>query len=491
MSEPTTAGSSAPLRVFPAGSEALEAELSLFCLPYAGGSTMAYRGWSQRLAPRIQVRPAVLPGREVRILESPEIDVGELARAVAAAADRPYAIYGHSMGARLALDLVPELIGLGAALPERIIVGGCRPPHRELLTRLAHLPDEEFIRRVTDMGGMGLELFAAPELRAILLPVLRSDFEQIENRASCDPQPLPVPITAVAGLADPQADAADMVGWAAHTSADFQLYTLPGEHFFLHSERDGLLDLLDEVLGAADPGARAVQSPLDPDEVLVVDARLDELPSLAAARDELSVAEARRAQSMRDPRDGDRFAARSVLQRRLCAAHGLAVGSADYQRGAGGKPGWESPTGMRFNASHSDGIGLFAFSRHRELGVDVERVRPMADLEAFARGALDAGESEEFEELAGSAALDYALRVWTAKEATLKLTGDGLGIEPNVFGFAGQQGLTRWRAAVDPGYERLAGAEVRHLDLVDAIGALALPIEDSDIRLRLAMVRSR
>ena len=451
---------------------------------------MAYRGWAKRLAPRIQVRPAALPGRELRIRESPQLDLPEMARAVAATADRPYAIYGHSMGGTLALDLVQAVLELGAPPPERIIVGGSRPPHRELLSRLAHLPDQQFMQRVKDFGGMDPALLAQPELQAILLPVLRADFVMLEARDISAPVALPVPITAVAGLADPHADPVDVVGWAAHTSADFQLYTLPGEHFFLHTAQDALLDLIEAVLGSSAPTSLAMESPLDADEVLVVDARLDELPALAAARDELSVAEARRAQSMRDRRDGDRFAARSVVQRRLCAAHGLAVGTLDYQRGNGGKPGWESPTGLRFNASHSAGIGLFALTRHREVGVDVERVRPMADLEAFVRGALDAGEREEFEELAGSAALEYALRVWTAKEATLKLTGDGLGIEPTVFGFAGQRGLTRWSPTVDPGYERLTGVEVRHLDLVDAIGALALPIEDSDIRLRVALLRA-
>lgn len=473
--------------VFAARPGARDADVTLFCFPYAGGSTMVYRGWAERLGPRIQARPAALPGRELRVRESPAIDPAQLALALAGAADRPYAIYGHSMGARLTLDVVQELIVLGAPLPERIIVGGCRPPHRELLTRVAHLPDEQFMHRVAAMGGMSPQLFADSELRAILLPVLRSDFAMIESHPLRAAEPLPVPITAVAGIADAQADAADMVGWAAHTRAGFELYTLPGEHFFVHSEKPALLDLLESVLAGAG-NERVLTLPLSPDEVLVVDARLDDMPGYAAAREELSAAEGRRADSLRDPRNADRFAARSVLQRRLCAAHGLDVGRSDFVAASGGKPTWPSENGVRFNASHSDGIALLAFSRDRELGVDVERVSPMADLDAFVSGALDAGEREEFEALAGGAALDYALRIWTAKEATLKFTGDGLKVEPDAFGFAGHQGLSRWQAATDPGLERLAEAEIRHLDLVDAIGALAVPVDAADIRLRFATV---
>lgn len=371
--------------------------------------------------------------------------------------------------------------------PERIIVGGARPPHRELLTRLAHLPDEQFMRRVLDLGGMAREIFAEPELRALLLPILRSDFAMIEHRRIRPPDPVPIPITAVAGVADPQAEPADMVGWAAHGSTGFELHTLPGEHFFLHSHQDRLLDLLTRVL-TPDGRRPAEDHPLDPDEVLVVDARLDGLPELAAATGELSAREADRAASLRDPGDSARFVARSVLSRRVLAAHGLAAGRAEFLRGDRGKPAWPSSGDLRFNASHSAGIALLALSPGRELGIDVERVRPMADLEAFAGGALDAGERAEFDELAGDAALDYALRIWTAKESVLKFTGDGLGVEPDVFGFAGHAGLTRWRAGADPGYERLTAAEVRHLDLTDGIGALALPGDDAEVRLRFVQL---
>lgn len=454
---------------------------TVVCLPYAGGSTLAFRGWAEGLADVAGVRAAAPPGREQRITEPPEFDVDDLAGAIAARIDGPYVIYGHSMGARLAPPVIRRLAELGARLPEHLVVGGCRPPHLKLLTRISHLPDDAFLRRVIAMGGMTEDVVADPELRRLLLGVLRSDFAMIESLPITPPDPLPVPITALAGRDDPQAEPGEMVGWAAHTTAGFALHTIAGGHFFLHSAQD---QVLEHVANAVCPaGVPAWQQPLADDEVLVIDARLDHLPELDAV-EELSASERRRAERMRAPADGRRFAARSVLQRRVLAAHGLDVGTAEYQRGSGSKPAWPSPRGLTFNASHSDGIALIALSVDREIGIDVERLRPMTDLEAFADGALDAGEREEFEERAGSAALEYALRIWTAKESVLKYTGDGLRIEPDVFGFAGHEPRGPWRATTDAGFERLGAAEVRHLELPDGIGALAVPADDAEIRLR-------
>src|ERR1700733_12636953 len=85
------------------------AALRLFCLPHAGGGAGLFRGWPASLSPAVEVRGVQPPGRESRISEKPftrlEPLVAALTDVLAASIDRPYILYGHSMGALLAFEL--------------------------------------------------------------------------------------------------------------------------------------------------------------------------------------------------------------------------------------------------------------------------------------------------------------------------------------------------------------------------------------------------
>jgi surfactin synthase thioesterase subunit/phosphopantetheinyl transferase len=417
-----------------------------------------------------------LPGRESRVAEPPGIDIAELAQAIAhRAGDQPFAVFGHSMGARLGFEVARELRRTGQRLPRQLFVSGCRPPHMDIpLKRIARLSDDEFCDKLAAMGGTPPGVFASAELRALVLPVLRADFVMVESYRYRPEPPLPVPIVAFAGAHDPEADPCDVAGWAGHSTQSTRQYTLPGEHFFLHSERAELHRMLSAHLG----GTPSRDDELAEDEVFVIDARLDELPELCAAVGELSPSEERRVGSFRRPRDADRFVGRSALLRRTLRRFGVDLGLAEFKRGAGGKP---VVPGLQFNATHSDGVALVAVTAAREVGIDVERRVAMRDLDAFLDGGLDDDERTEFSYLPDDELLDAALHTWTAKESVLKATGDGLAVDPSAFGFADQHGRV-WRAETRPGYERLAGWRVRHLELAGAIGAVAL--ETGDWRLR-------
>ncbi|HEY0697125.1 MAG TPA: thioesterase domain-containing protein, partial [Micromonospora sp.] len=86
-----------------------DAPTQLFCLPYAGAGAGAFRLWPAAIGPDVEVLPVQLPGRENRIMEDPRFTVAEVAAAIAERADRPYGIYGHSMGGRLGFEVVREL----------------------------------------------------------------------------------------------------------------------------------------------------------------------------------------------------------------------------------------------------------------------------------------------------------------------------------------------------------------------------------------------
>ncbi|SBT41373.1 thioesterase II family protein [Micromonospora narathiwatensis] len=222
------------------------APVRLFCLPYAGGGASVFRRWQQGLGPDVEVLPVQLPGRENRITEDPRFDVADVAAAIATRAEPPYAIYGHSMGGRVAFEVVRELCRTGAPLPLRLYVGGARAPHvtaTGLFDGLSRVDDAELLRRLADGGGLPAELLNHPELVELLLPLLRADLGRVDGYRYVPGEPLPVPIVAFSGVRDRAVAREHSAAWAEHTAAGFTLHEIGGGHFFL-------LDQLDELLAA-------------------------------------------------------------------------------------------------------------------------------------------------------------------------------------------------------------------------------------------------
>lgn len=94
-----------------------------------------------------------------------------------------------------------------------------------------------------------------------------------------------------------------------------------------------------------------------------------------------------------------------------------------------GKPalGPEEATDLRFNVSHSAGVALFAVAREREVGVDVEQLRPMPRAERIAERFFSLPEIEALAAVPDARKAEAFFTCWTRKEAYIKARGDGLG----------------------------------------------------------------
>lgn len=223
------------------------ARLRLYCLPYAGGGASVYYTWAQLVPPDIEVCSIQLPGRENRLAEPPYRDAAALARelihVLADSMQRPFAVYGHSMGALLGFELARQTALAGMPAPSRLFVGGSRPPsnpHRQPPLRDA--ADADILAEMHRLGGTPPAVLDSRELMALALPLLRADFavhETYQREGVVD-----VPITAFCGASDGDVSAEEMSGWARHTSRAFRLHLLQGDHFFLRTSRDAQLALM-------------------------------------------------------------------------------------------------------------------------------------------------------------------------------------------------------------------------------------------------------
>jgi 4'-phosphopantetheinyl transferase len=163
--------------------------------------------------------------------------------------------------------------------------------------------------------------------------------------------------------------------------------------------------------------------------VSVVTARLDVSGRrLAQLGQTLSAGERGRVASMVPGARRRAVASRGLLREQLGARLGIDPWDVPLRLGTHGKP--ELDGSLRFNVAHSGDLALLAFAEGREVGVDVERVRPLVALDLLALEVLGCAERDALASLPAHARERAFLEAWTRKEAYLKGRGLGLNVEP-------------------------------------------------------------
>lgn len=133
-----------------------------------------------------------------------------------------------------------------------------------------------------------------------------------------------------------------------------------------------------------------------------------------------------RAERFHFEHDARRWAAsRTLLRHTLAEYLQAAPESLKFEKGPWGKPGLRGCS-LRFNLSHSGAAALLAITRGREVGVDIEEVGPKLLPEAFAPQVLSPREQAWLRDQTPEQQGRAFLTLWTAKEAYVKATGQGL-----------------------------------------------------------------
>lgn len=239
---------------FPALKADGAARLRLFCFPYAGGGALIYRDWAAKLPAEIEVCPAQFPGRGNRRHEPCYTSMRHLVEGAATAIlpylDRPFAFFGHSMGALVAFELARELRGRGEPAPIHLLVSGRAGPQVPRRTPITYnLPEPLFVERLRQLNGTPKEVLEDPEMMQLMIPLLRADFEISQTYAYQPGAPLDCPITAFGGLEDNHVTPEGLSAWREQTTAAFDARLLPGDHFFLHTAKATILQAVAEELG--------------------------------------------------------------------------------------------------------------------------------------------------------------------------------------------------------------------------------------------------
>jgi len=230
----------------------------LLCLPFVGGTPSAFVPLVD-MVPETEVLALDLPGRAHRRREPLIREFAALLEATFEALlpllDRPYVLYGHSMGGILGFELTRRLARQGLRLPEHLVLAAIRSP---ALAAREHrnAPDQDVWTQLQRFGGLPPEILAEDALRELLEPLLQADLDVLcswtyDSTASVD-----VPLTAIGGRDDLEVPRSALVGWAEHTTRRFTLELVPGNHFFIQRDTPELRGLLRAILEDRDSVAR-------------------------------------------------------------------------------------------------------------------------------------------------------------------------------------------------------------------------------------------
>lgn len=228
--------------------EGQQPRVRLVCLPHAGGSASFFRPWLAHLPGDIDLLAVQYPGREERFNEAHVPCLATLAEhithALLALPARPLLLFGHSMGAALAyaVGVRLEAVGRGAA---HVFVSAHAPPHRQPPSDLHRQDDATLIADILRQDAQAAGLWANPQLRALFLPALRSDYQAIETWRPAELLPLAAPLDVLLAHDDAEVSLEQARAWAdlSHHNPDIRRFD--GDHFYLkHQPRPVIHHLL-------------------------------------------------------------------------------------------------------------------------------------------------------------------------------------------------------------------------------------------------------
>ena len=205
----------------------------LFCFPYAGGGSSVFHAWPHGLPPAVLICSVQAPGRENRARETPLDRLKPLVEVISQELipnlDKPFAVFGQSLGARLCFEVARQLrrmqtLGLtylfvsasyAAQLPDS------DPP-------LHDLPDSEFLKELILFNGIPEEALKYTELIELRLLNLRADGEANETYVYSREPPLTLPISAFDGLWNHSVPQDALEPWYDQTNSSF-INTAPSQ----------------------------------------------------------------------------------------------------------------------------------------------------------------------------------------------------------------------------------------------------------------------
>ena len=153
--------------------------------------------------------------------------------------DRPFAFFGHDLGAIVMFEVVRRLRRAGCPLPSHLFVSATMAPHIYYFPPIHYRPTAKLLETLR-MFEIPLDAGEA---------VLRADCGAMASYTYHPEPPLDVPLTAFLGEQDGFVPAEAVRAWKEQTTMSFAVHAYPGDHYFLRSGESDILRIIRAVLG--------------------------------------------------------------------------------------------------------------------------------------------------------------------------------------------------------------------------------------------------
>jgi len=191
-----------------------------------------------------------LPGREERISEPLMTRCDEIVQALSSELlpylDKPFALFGHSMGAVVAYELARRFSADGQRQPTQLFLSSRGAPQSQALDgELRQLEGSDFLDKLHELYGAVPEAIrCSAELRDVFTPILKADVTVLETHSYAEEAPLGCPITVMGGEDDPRITADMLSAWEIHTDGSFAERMYPGGHFYLFDQVEAVVEAI-------------------------------------------------------------------------------------------------------------------------------------------------------------------------------------------------------------------------------------------------------
>lgn len=228
----------------------MDPKIRLYCFPSAGGTAQTYHSWSKYVNSAIELVPIELSGRGRRYSQPLFTHLADIVEDVFSIIQpdidqKPYMIFGHSMGSLIAYELSKKLKQCGNQTPLHIFFSGRSSPNQPTKIKRSHLPDEELKKEIFQFGGTPKELLADPDFVSLFLPVIRADMKAVETYPTEGKiTPLHCRFSIFNGKQDHLVT--NPKEWSLYTTKEIEVQFFEGGHFYLHDHAKEVVDAVNQ-----------------------------------------------------------------------------------------------------------------------------------------------------------------------------------------------------------------------------------------------------
>ena len=227
-----------------------EYKYRLFCLPYAGTGASLYAGWSDFVDKEIEICALQLPGRESRRREVLCKDCGDIVNEICESIydklDKPFAVFGYSMGGIIAYELSRQIYIRFNKKPVKLFMSASSTFRDRGRAKVSQMDEKELMLYLEKSGGISESILSDKRFRDEYFPVIRNDYALVEDyrfnykRVPCD-------IIAIASAEDKEVSYSD-IRLLRFFTGRFQLFDMPGNHFFIRKRARQICELVSKSI---------------------------------------------------------------------------------------------------------------------------------------------------------------------------------------------------------------------------------------------------